>query len=314
MIHIDGAALSNEFVRFLETTPKWEKLNAYERTKHCCAELTKRGERIPSWIVIRNLIGKGSSNDINRGKNDFRQEHGLTLRNMTGFADGTPNDVAAQVNNLLATAANHAHAGFEEQAKKLQQQIDLAELTITCVKNERDQALTNVNRLNNEIAELKNISDILKANAACERLAREHAVRLLETNQQEISNQRERLIAVLDNSQKELKDALSRLEGAENHVLMEIGRIRADTQKKFEALETRHDKEIRAKEASIKSLENKLQAQLAFENETLQKAKMFEQENRGLHDQLQHAEALADKLSAVNAQLAATIRQLSGNQ
>lgn len=306
--------MTNELISYLEATPEWGKLNAYERTKHCCAELTKRGERVPSWIVIRNLIGKGSSNDINRAKNDFRQEHGLTLRNKGDFSRDVPNDVTDQVSNLWVTATNHAQANFEEQIKKLQQQIESAELTITQIENERDKALANVNLLNNEITKLQNDSEILRTNAKSERLAREHVVCLLEANQQEISNQRERLIVTLDNSQKELKDALSRLEGTENHVLMEIGRIREDAQKKHEMLEARHHKEIRAKEAAIKSLEHKLQTQLAFTNQNLQKTMVFERENQGLNERLQRSELLVDQLSADNAQLIATIAQITSKQ
>ncbi|CAG7857266.1 hypothetical protein MCAMS1_02033 [biofilm metagenome] len=303
--------MANELINHLETTPEWAKLNAYERTKRCCLELTKRGERIPSWIIIRNFIGKGSSNDINRGKRDFRQEHGSTLRKITGFTESITGGVAAQPNNLWVTATSYAHNGLEEQIKKLRQQTALAELTIARLENECAQALTHSNRLNDEITRLKDAAEFLKANAACERLARARAEHLLETQQQEISEQRGQLINALDNSQKELKAALSRLEGTENHVLLEIDRVKTDTQKKNDMLETRHRKEIQAKVDAIKNLEHKFQLQSAYENENRQKTILLEQDNRVLNELLQRAEALIDNLSADNSQLLTAIKQLS---
>jgi hypothetical protein len=56
-------------VQALETALAGGKtLTAYELTKVCCEALTKSGQRIPAWTVIRDMIGKGSANDINRLK------------------------------------------------------------------------------------------------------------------------------------------------------------------------------------------------------------------------------------------------------
>lgn len=301
----------NDLTKHLEATPEWAKLNAYERTKRCCVELTRRGDRIPSWVVIRNLIGKGSSNDINRGKKDFHRELGLTLRKIAGSTEHVSRDATVEINNLWATAANYAHEGFEEQVKKLQQQIELAKLTIARMENEHDQALTNINRLNDEIAQLKGDAEILRTSAACERLAREQVEGLLEINQQELLKYTEQLTVALDKSQKELKGALSRLEGTENHVLLEIDRFKTASQKKNGALENRLTKEIKAKEAAIKNLEHKFQVRLAFENENLLKTTLLTQENISLDERLQRAEALVDKLTDDNSQLIATIKQFS---
>ena len=73
------------------TPPDWAKLNAYERTKLACQELTRAGAPIPAWTALRDIIRKGSAGDINRAKKDFRLEHAEALRKMEGFsADGVP--------------------------------------------------------------------------------------------------------------------------------------------------------------------------------------------------------------------------------
>lgn len=55
----------------LQQTPNWSSLNAYERAKLCCQLLNTLGLPIPSWMQIRQWIGKGSANDIHRAKQDF---------------------------------------------------------------------------------------------------------------------------------------------------------------------------------------------------------------------------------------------------
>lgn len=55
----------------LQHTPNWNSLNAYERAKICCQLLHTLGLPIPSWMQIRQWIGKGSANDIHRAKQEF---------------------------------------------------------------------------------------------------------------------------------------------------------------------------------------------------------------------------------------------------
>ena len=55
----------------LQQTPDWISLNAYQRAKICCHLLTTLGLPIPSWMQLRQWVGKGSANDIHRAKQDF---------------------------------------------------------------------------------------------------------------------------------------------------------------------------------------------------------------------------------------------------
>ena len=73
---------------------QYEAGSAYTRTKVLCEVLTKLGEPIPSWMVLREHIGKGSSGDINRGVKDFRSEHAELLQRMDGLPEGIPGRLA----------------------------------------------------------------------------------------------------------------------------------------------------------------------------------------------------------------------------
>lgn len=294
----------------LEKTQGWTNLTAYERTKRCCAELTKRGERIPSWLIVRDIIGKGSSNDINRAKEDFRQEQGAALRKMSGFADGIPLAIANHMQGLWFAAIDYADSKFETQAKAWQEQIALSEAAVSKAENDRDHALASAAELTEELLGLKNLAATLKTEAASERMGKERAERLLAASQTELAAQKEKLILALENAQKELSNAISRLEGAENHALMEAERVRSDCLNKLESLETAYGKEKIKMENNISRLESKLQNQSANEMAARQKISLLEKERNILIEHQHRSERLLDKLTEENAQLIAVIARL----
>ena len=84
--------------------PQYEPGSAYVRTKILCDVLTKLGESIPSWMVLREHIGKGSSNDIARGVKDFRAEHADLLQRMEGLPEGIPDKLAQPMQALWHAA------------------------------------------------------------------------------------------------------------------------------------------------------------------------------------------------------------------
>lgn len=74
----------------LQQIPDWSGLNAYERAKHCCQLLHTLGQPIPSWMQIRQWIGKGSANDIHRAKQDFLLDRQQVLPTLIRQTDLPP--------------------------------------------------------------------------------------------------------------------------------------------------------------------------------------------------------------------------------
>lgn len=128
----------------LTALPEWNKLNAYEQTKACCRELTQRGVRIPSWMGIRDIIGKGSSNDINRGKEDFRREQAESLKRMNGFVEGVPEVLAPHIQGFWEAAVQYVRQEFEAQTQEWQARIEQAE-------SEQEAALQHAQALNDQV-------------------------------------------------------------------------------------------------------------------------------------------------------------------
>ena len=104
---------------------QYEAGSAYTRTKILCDVLTKLGMPIPSWMVLREHIGKGSSGDINRGVKDFRSEHAELLQRMDGLPEGIPGRLAQPMRLLWQTALDEATAFALADARQDQIKVKL---------------------------------------------------------------------------------------------------------------------------------------------------------------------------------------------
>ncbi len=285
----------------LTTLPDWDTLNAYEMTKRCCAELTKRGQRLPSWTSIREIIGKGSANDINRGKEDFRREHGDGLRKMSGFVKGVPDALAPHILGVWTAAISLVREEFNGQVADWQAQIERAEAAVAHAETERDQATSRAAALQGQNAGLQEAIASLQGRVDTERAAREQAERMFESNRHELAGQRDELRAALVHSQQELSAAITRLEGVEKHALMEIARARTDAQDRIASVEARAKREsgdLSMEIARVSGQLHDLRAQLASAT----------QQTASMRERLQRAEEQADHLASENARLVAALQ------
>lgn len=292
----------------LVSTPDWGTLNAYEMTKRCCAELTQRGQRLPSWINIRDIIGKGSANDINRGKADFLREHGDALRKMNGFVKGVPEALAPHILGFWEAAISLVREEFNGQVAEWQVKIEQAEAAAAHAADERDQAVSRAEALQGQIAGLQEAMHTLQSRVDTERAAREQAERMFEANREELAGQRDELRAALAHSQQELSDAITRLEGVKNHSLVEIDRARTEARDSIVAIEAKarresdaHIVEINAANVQIRDL----RAQIAVLS---QEKSSHEQKITMLHSMLQRAESQSDQLASEKAQLVEALK------
>jgi phage shock protein A len=123
--------------------PNFEKGTAYDRTKICCEVLLEDAQAIPSWLVIREIILKGSAQDIRRGMETFRREHGARLRKMQGVTPGVPEGLAPHVRGLWEAAVAAAREEFDTNVQQWQQQLEHA----TAAAEQSGQALSEAQTL-----------------------------------------------------------------------------------------------------------------------------------------------------------------------
>ena len=111
----------------LQQTPNWSDLNAYARAKICCELLSTLGLPIPSWMQIRQWIGKGSANDIHRAKQDFLAER-HTIKTDWIQQDDLPSGISGSLQAWWQQLKQAAEQDY--LAEKQQWQEDKAELQV----------------------------------------------------------------------------------------------------------------------------------------------------------------------------------------
>jgi chromosome segregation ATPase len=279
----------------------FEDGTAYFRTKVCCRILMRNGEAIPSWMVIRDIIGKGSSGDINRAIKDFRREHAERLRLMEGSVPGLPEHLAPLVSSLWESAVAAARAEFAANEQRWQGEIERAE-------QRSDQ-------LAQQLADAKLASDrqlaqieALEAQVRTERAAREQAERLFEQHAADMSAQRDKLETALRENQAEMQKALDRLDGERRHALLQIDEARTKAANDLAAERSRGAREKAVQEQEIVRLGNSVSDLRRSLNEADRKVAVKTQEVFDLRERLSHAEINSARLSEDNRRMVGLIK------
>jgi septal ring factor EnvC (AmiA/AmiB activator) len=236
-------------IQLLEQRLGWARMTAYDRTKALMEALAHEGIDAPNWMAIRSLIGKGSSGDINRAKQDFRKELGVRLGRMRG-TKGMPEEVADGCTKLWLSAVEQAAKTFDEQVNAFAVDLEQAESALMDAEAQRDDALSRMQALEGEKAELeanaqrmfaryRSDNESLQVLVDTERAAKEQAQHMFEAVRAELAGQLEQTQSTLVRSQQETAAALTRFEGLENRFQQEIDRTRqelADERKRMNTL------------------------------------------------------------------------------
>lgn len=289
-------------------TPGWASMTAYDRAKQCCAEITRIGEAIPSWIVIRDIIGKGSAGDINRAKRDFRVEHGAALRKMEGFeAQGMPESLTPHVVGLWQAAIEHVRAEFSEKEDAWQDRIDSAENAQVHAYAQRDEAIAEAQTLQAKAQGLEESIETLRSQVASEQGARAQAEQMAADTRADLIGQRDRLDQALARTQEDLSKAITRLEGTERYTKMEIERVRQEAAQKLATLSALLEKEQSKYMIDTNRLDKALQEQRARSTSFQERNTTLTAESKENLDRALRAEQLANTLQEQNNKLLASV-------
>lgn len=204
----------------LVALPGWAELTAYERSKAACRELTMRGESIPMWQALRELIGKGSSLDINRGKTDFRKEHGESLRAMATFPEGMPETVKTALNGAWGAMVVAADTVVKSRIALVIQERDALESRLEESLQESKALQQQLEAVQAEIAHHLEKLSLQERQIETLEAARSQSDAWLQEARQDAALQRE-----------EMQKAVDRLEGVETHMLRRIEETRQEIQK-----------------------------------------------------------------------------------
>ncbi len=216
--------------------PSYFKGNAYERTLIACDVLTRMGLPVPSWTTLREIIEKGSSGDINRGKAAFREQHAEKLKRLGATPAGIPEALTPFVKRLWDTAIEHANEALSDREEAASAQVRAAEESrdqaieaATALASERDVARAEVEGLKTTLAQVS-------ASLDSERAGRAAAQQEAADARAAADRQRQEMAGMLESAKSELRAAVGRLDGAEKHALREIDRARQDARREIDRL------------------------------------------------------------------------------
>jgi len=281
----------------LAEQPGWPTLNAYERAKLACAELLRAGAPIPAWTALRELIGKGSANDINRAKKDFRLEHAESLRKLEGFAaEGVPDTLSPHIVGLWQEALAHAQLAYADKERVWQADLEEAVSARTQAQSELEHSQLAVQSLQVRVLEHEQRALSLQAQLQAEQTARAQAERMNTELRAELGVQRDRLDQALASAQAELEKAINRLQASERRAMMEIEHTRQDAAQKIADLHAllTQAQELHAQEmaqlAEQQQVKHSQIAKLQAQNAVL------EQDRRALADQVRRADSATNLL------------------
>lgn len=251
----------------LASYPEYEKGSAYVRAKLCCEVLTKLGHPIPSWILIRGHIGKGSAGDISRGVKDYRMEHASLLQRMDGLPEGIPDQLAQPMQALWQAALNTANALFEKQRDAFEAEMRQSEQAVEQALQESARVAADLALLNERLLGVQNSLAQEHERANTERAGREQAERMAEKHIANITQQRDDMTQVVEANTAEMKVLTNRLENERRHALMQIEQAR----QQVEFARQQAHREGEQKMASMEALLRREMSEQSLEHYYLQK-------------------------------------------
>lgn len=228
-MNLNPMGITQTRARLLQT-PGWDKMSAYTRTLVCCRELTRCGYSLPGWSVLREIIEKGSANDISRGKTDYQAELAsqvtLAEEESVGLNLDLPTSISALFEQLWHKAVKEAGLAFGIRKAEIERELEENQVVMENERANAQQAVEQSNRLSLEIHTLKQqLQDALRQCTVLQ-AEKDQTEKLVSEGHKAVRFQTERADLIHANAQKEIKDALERLEGVENHSLREIERAR----------------------------------------------------------------------------------------
>jgi len=295
----------------LAALPGWDALNAYARAKLACAELLRDGAPIPAWTTLREFIGKGSANDINRAKKDFRLEHAQALRKLEGFeAEGVPQSLTPHIQGLWQAAIACAQDAYAEKERAWQAEIEQALVTQQQAQLERDQAQAARQALQATVDELEQTCSALQEQVRSERAARAQAEKMMDELRADLAGQRDRLDTALAQAQDDLEKAINRLQASERRAMMEIEHARQDAAQKVADAQARWKTEQEKSTQEAVLLSRQLQEGQARLVQLQERNIALEKENQALKERTSQAEALQAHNAALHARLLSQFAQV----
>lgn len=115
--------VKEQLIKEFSASQTYEGMNALQLAQHCCEKLAMLGQPLPGWREIREIIGKGSANDINKGKREYQDQQGKKLTQLNEMP-GVTEDMVEVMMLLRQKAFDVVSDSFKTQVIGWQNQVD----------------------------------------------------------------------------------------------------------------------------------------------------------------------------------------------
>lgn len=294
-----------ELIKPLQGRQDWITMSAADRTYAACEILQNAGFQLPSWTVIRSLIGKGSGNDINNAKKRFLKDHADRRKKMNGIPEDLPKQLIPVFKTLWMESVTCALDSIKTEEALLRAQIESLEDELA----KSDETIANLQLARAEIESKLELSEKDVANYHTQ-LEAERATRksIEQTYQQAVADakaQHDLLMDSLRSAREELDKAAQRMEAQEERALRMIDEIKTESGKRIQSVESKasadraeHQVQLRRLDGQLKEAKAELatateeNSTLKISNATLSREVVF------LNEQLTKAQELNESLSS----------------
>lgn len=116
------AEFKEKLQREFSDAERYGRKNALDLSQICCEMIAKQGLPLPGWQEIREIIGKGSATDVNKGKRLYQDQQGRLLSHLHEMP-GVSEDMVDLMMQLRTKAFKVAERSFQEQVSQWQEQL-----------------------------------------------------------------------------------------------------------------------------------------------------------------------------------------------
>ncbi|MBJ8931657.1 DNA-binding protein [Citrobacter freundii] len=294
-------------------------LTAYELTKICCEALTKSGQRIPAWTVIRDMIGKGSANDINRAKAHYRAELGAHFNQRDERLAELPEDVATAFSAIWQRALTAAHEVYSDARLKDDERVSNALAQADEAEEQLSLALKHVSRLESDIQHEKHTSNLLIDQLAEVRANATNNEKRYLIREEELKKQIERLTADLESEMKAHEQTKhdhiienDELRHSHDECRNELTIARKDIER-YQLENKQQESELKDRGTTIEQLNDSLKKADINLNELTNEVSVLKQTLKDAKDELHSTATRLSDVSADNAEALKLNQQLREN-
>ncbi|TCZ21591.1 DNA-binding protein [Pantoea agglomerans] len=117
-----NAEFKEKLQREFSDAERYGRKNALDLSQICCEMLAKHGLPLPGWQEIREIIGKGSATDVNKGKRLYQDQQGKLLSHLHEMP-GVSEDMVNMMMQLRTIAFKAAEQSFHEKVSQWQEQL-----------------------------------------------------------------------------------------------------------------------------------------------------------------------------------------------